>query len=252
MSMATLRPFTSCSSIFLLQIYEIIWKIPIFFVFLHEKHKTTMPRKTDGILFELQPRPTKGDDGKPLLYAQPVIERKYDLDAIDDFCANYRHKSKGEIRCLFELFSEVATMWLRKGYRVETPFGSLAPKLKLIGEHTDPEKVTGRDVMYGGIEFIPSKQFVKDADCSREGFRRQQGSVGNSQMYDPKAMDEALRRSTYNGYVTVSRFQYYSGLKRKSAKAYLDSLCEGDNPRLRCYREGRTLHYTVLHNSSKE
>ena len=247
-----MRPFTSCSSIFLLQIYEIIWKIPIFFVFLHEKHKTTMPRKTDGILFELQPRPTKGDDGKPLLYAQPVIERKYDLDAIDDFCANYRHKSKGEIRCLFELFSEVATMWLRKGYRVETPFGSLAPKLKLIGEHTDPEKVTGRDVMYGGIEFIPSKQFVKDADCSREGFRRQQGSVGNSQMYDPKAMDEALRRSTYNGYVTVSRFQYYSGLKRKSAKAYLDSLCEGDNPRLRCYREGRTLHYTVLHNTSKE
>ena len=247
-----MRPFTSCSSIFLLQIYEIIWKIPIFFVFLHEKHKTTMPRKSDGILFELQPRPTKGDDGKPLLYAQPVIERKYDLDAIDDFCANYRHKSKGEIRCLFELFSEVATMWLRKGYRVETPFGSLAPKLKLIGEHTDPEKVTGRDVMYGGIEFIPSKQFVKDADCSREGFRRQQGSVGNSQMYDPKAMDEALRRSTYNGYVTVSRFQYYSGLKRKSAKAYLDSLCEGDNPRLRCYREGRTLHYTVLHNSSKE
>lgn len=247
-----MRPFTSCSSIFLLQIYEIIWKIPIFFVFLHEKHKTTMPRKTDGILFELQPRPTKGDDGKPLLYAQPVIERKYDLDAIDDFCANYRHKSKGEIRCLFELFSEVATMWLRKGYRVETPFGSLAPKLKLIGEHTDPEKVTGRDVMYGGIEFIPSKQFVKDADCSREGFRRQQGSVGNSQMYDSKAMDEALRRSTYNGYVTVSRFQYYSGLKRKSAKAYLDSLCEGDNPRLRCYREGRTLHYTVLHNSSKE
>ena len=247
-----MRPFTSCSSIFLLQIYEIIWKIPIFFVFLHEKHKTTMPRKTDGILFELQPRPTKGDDGKPLLYAQPVIERKYDLDAIDDFCANYRHKSKGEIRCLFELFSEVATMWLRKGYRVETPFGSLAPKLKLIGEHTDPEKVTGRDVMYGGIEFIPSKQFVKDADCSREGFRRQQGSVGNSQMYDSKAMDEALRRSTYNGYVTVSRFQYYSGLKRKSAKAYLDSLCEGDNPRLRCYREGRTLHYTVLHNTSKE
>ena len=44
-----------------------------------------MPRKTDGILFELHPRPTKGDDGKPLLYAQPVIEYKYDLDAIDDY-----------------------------------------------------------------------------------------------------------------------------------------------------------------------
>lgn len=205
-----------------------------------------MPRKTDGILFELHPRPTKGDDGKPLLYAQPVIEYKYDLDAIDDFCAKYRHTSKGEIKLLFNLFSEVATMWLRKGYRVETPFGSLAPKLRLLGEHTDPEKVTGRDIMYGGIEFIPCKQFVKDADCSRDGFRKRQGSVGNSQMHDPKAMNEALRRSIYNGYITVSRFQYYSGLKRKSAKAYLDSLCVGDNPRLSRYREGRTLHYTVL------
>lgn len=205
-----------------------------------------MPRKTDGILFELQPRPTKGDDGKPLLYAQPVIAHRHDLDALDDFCAKYRHTSKGEMKRLFDLFSEVATMWLRQGHRVETPFGSLAPKLKLLGDHTDPEKVTGRDVMYGGIEFIPSKQFVRDADCSSDGFRRQQGSVGNSQMHDPKAMEEALRRSIRNGYVTVSTFMVFSHLKRKSAKAYLDRLCEGDTPRLRRYREGRTWHYSVL------
>lgn len=211
-----------------------------------------MPRKTDGILFELQPRPTKGDDGKPLLYAQPVVERKYDLDDIDNFCARYRHTSKGEMKRLFDLFSEVATMWLREGCRVETPFGSLAPKLKLLGDHTDPEKVTGRDVMYGGIEFIPSKQFVKDADCSGDGFRRQHGSVGNSQMYNAKAMDEALRRSIRNGYVTISAFMIFSGLKRKSAQAYLDNLCKGDNPHLRRYREGRTLHYTVLHDTPTE
>lgn len=31
-----------------------------------------MPRKTDGMKFELLPRPTKGEDGKPLLYARPV------------------------------------------------------------------------------------------------------------------------------------------------------------------------------------
>lgn len=209
-----------------------------------------MPRKTDGILFELQPRPTKGDDGQPLLYAQPVIERKYDLKDIDSFCAKYRHTSKGEMLRLFSLLEEVATMWLRDGYRVETPFGSFAPKLKLIGEHTDPTKVTGRDIMYGGIEFIPSKQFVKDADCSREGFRRKRSVVGNSQMHDTKAMEEALRRSTYNGYITISTFMIFSHLKRKSAKAYLDSLCEGPNPRLRRYREGRTLHYTVLRNTS--
>jgi ABC-type glutathione transport system ATPase component len=93
-----------------------------------------MPRKTDGILFELQPRPTKGDDGKPLLYAQPVIKHKYDLDDIDDFCARYRHTSRGEMKRLFDLLGEVTTMWLSEGCRVETPFGSFAPKLKLLGD----------------------------------------------------------------------------------------------------------------------
>ena len=29
-----------------------------------------MPRKTDGIKFEIHPRPTKGEDGKPLLYVR--------------------------------------------------------------------------------------------------------------------------------------------------------------------------------------
>ena len=205
-----------------------------------------MPRKTDGILFELQPRPTKGDDGKPLLYAQPVIERRHNIDDIDDFCAKYRHTSKGEMKRLFDLFSEVATMWLRQGHRVETPFGSLAPRLKLLGDHTDPKKVTGRDVMYAGIEFIPSKQFVRDADCSLDGFRRKKGRVGNSQMYDPEAMEAALRRSSVYGYITISNFVWASRLKYKSAKRYLDSLCQGDNPRLRCYQEGRTWHYVFL------
>ena len=95
-----------------------------------------MPRKTNGILFELQPRPTKGENGKPLLYAQPVIGCRHDLDDIDNFCAKYRHTSKGEMQRLFSLLEDVVTMWLRHGHRVETPFGSFAPKLKLLGEHT--------------------------------------------------------------------------------------------------------------------
>ena len=205
-----------------------------------------MPRKTDGILFELQPRPTKGEDGKPLLYAQPVIERKYDLDDIDDFCAKCRHTSKGEMKHFFSLLEEVTTMWLSQGHRVETPFGSFAPKLKLVGEHTDPEIVLGSDVMYAGIEFIAAKQFVKDANCGRLGFRRKQGKVGNSQMHDPVEMDKALRQSAVMGHVTIKRFMYYSGLKYPSAKRYLDSLCAGDNPRLLRYKDGRMWHYRVL------
>ena len=208
-----------------------------------------MPRKTDGVLFELQPRPTKGEDGKPLLYAQPVVEYKYTIDDIDDFCYKYRHTSKGEMKHFFGLLEEVTTMWLKQGCRVETPFGSFAPKLKLLGDHTDPEKVLGRDVMYNGIEFIPSKQFVKDADCGRHGFRRQKSRVGNSQMYDQKAMDEALRKSVYHGYITIKTFQIFSGLKYNSAKNYLDSLCQGEHPRLSRYRDGHAWHYTLLKTS---
>ncbi len=204
-----------------------------------------MPYKTDGILFELQPRPTKGDDGKPLLYAQPVIERKFDLEDIDSFCAKYRHTSKGEVHRFASLLEEVVAMWLRQGHRVETPFGSFAPKLKLLGEHTDPALVLGGDVIYCGVEFIPSKKFVRDADCSEEGFRKQRASVGNSQMRDTKAMDEALRMSIHHGHITISTFMQYSGLKYNSAKHFLDSLCEGEKPRLSRYKEARTWHYTV-------
>jgi hypothetical protein len=76
--------------------------------------------------------------------------------------------------------------------------------------------------------------------------------VGNSQMHDPKAMEEALRRSTVNGYITISNFVWASGLKYNSAKHYLDSLCQGDNPRLRCYQEGRTWHYVFLKEHPEE
>jgi len=65
-------------------------------------------------------------------------------------------------------------------------------------------------------------------------------------MYDQKAMDEALRKSIRHGYITIKTFQIFSGLKSKSAQRYLDSLCQGDNPRLRRYREGRTWHYTFV------
>ena len=59
-------------------------------------------------------------------------------------------------------------------------------------------------------------------------------------------MEEALRQSCRNGYTTISTFMMFSHLKRKSAKAFLDSLCVGEKPLLRCYREGRTWHYVVL------
>ena len=48
------------------QSYENIWILPHFLVTLQSNIGIIMPRKTDGIEFEIHPRPTKGEDGKPL------------------------------------------------------------------------------------------------------------------------------------------------------------------------------------------
>ena len=147
---------------------------------------------------------------------------------------------------------EVVGHWLSDGYRVETPLGSFAPKLKLMGEHTDPKTIHGRDVRYAGIAFIPSKEFVKECGQNREGYRKSDEPVGNSQMHDQQAMDEALRRSIRMGYTTIPDFMIYSGLKRDSAKAYLDSLCQGEHPRLRKVRESRRWMYFLKKDSPTE
>ena len=111
---------------------------------------------------------------------------------------------------------DVVGLWLSDGYRVETPIGSFAPKLKLLGEHTDPKTIHGRDIEYAGIEFIPSKEFIKEGGKNREGYRKSEAQVGNSQMYDEKAMDEALRRCMKLGYATRAGAPIYKGARPNS------------------------------------
>ena len=211
-----------------------------------------MPRKTDGILFELHPGPKRDEEGKPLLYARPATGISKTIRQLDDFCAEYRNLQKGEMERLFNLFIDVAGNWLAQGYRVETPIGSFAMKLKLTGDHTDAEKVTGRDIVYNGVEFTPSRELIVKVGSNREGFRKKPGYVGNSQMYDPKAMEEALRKSLTLGYTTVSTFMYFSKLKRDSAQHYLDSLSKGENARLLRRKNGRTYVYSLRKDSTTE
>ncbi len=204
-----------------------------------------MPRKTDGMLFELHPGPSKGEDGKPLLYARPAKGRKLSIKVLDDECFKAGRTQKGELERAFDTFIDVARNYLANGYRIETAIGTFAPKLRLLGEHTEPETVRGSDVMFAGIEFKPSKDFVKEVKRRQQGFRKSNDQVGNAQMYDEKAMDEALRKSIYHGYITIKRFQVFSGLRYNSAKRYLDALCQGEDARLYCYHEGRTWHYAL-------
>ena len=211
-----------------------------------------MPRKTDGIEFEIHPRPTKGEDGKPLLYVRPAKGQKKSFKELETFCNKYRNLQTGELQRVFDVAIDVVGLWLSEGYRVETPIGSFAPKLKLLGEHTDPKTIQGRDIAYAGIEFIPSKELIKEGGNNREGYRKSQTQVGNSQMYDQKAMDEALLSSMKLGYTTIPQFMASSGLKRDSAKSYLDSLCTGDHPRLWKVRQSRRWLYFTKQEASKE
>ena len=211
-----------------------------------------MPRKTNGIVFELHPGPKHDEEGRPLLYARPASGQKKTMKQLDDFCAEYRNLQKGEMERLFNLFIDVAGSWLAQGYRVETPIGSFAMKLKLTGDHTDAEKVTGRDIVYNGVEFTPSKELIAKAGSNREGFRKKPGYVGNSQMYDPKAMEEALRKSLSLGYTSVSTFMYYSGLKRDSAQKFLDSLTKGEDARLLRAKNGKSYIYSLRKKATTE
>lgn len=191
-----------------------------------------MPRKTDGIEIEIHPGPNKDKDGKPLLYVRPAKGRKKSFRDLDDFCNKYRHLHPGDMKMVFDVAMDVIGLWLSQGYRVQTPFGSFAPKLKLLGEHTDPKTIHGRDIVYAGIEFKPSKEFIDEGDRNNHGYRKSRSQIGNSLMKDQQAMDEALRRCLKQGFVTIPQFMDLSGLKRDSAKSYLDGLCKGENPRL--------------------
>lgn len=203
-----------------------------------------MPRKTDGIVFELHPRPTKGEDGKPLLYAQPHIEKKYSLRELDAKCADYTNMHLHQVDNAFNVARDVISMLLKEGHRVETPFGSFAPKLRLVGDHTDPKKVTGKDIMYAGIEFIPSKEFERLADCSHHGFRQQDPMFWKpTKVEGEEALEQALRKSMRNGHTTVKRFMLFSGLKETMARRFLNGHCKGEEPLLCSYREGRTVEY---------
>ena len=208
-----------------------------------------MPRKKDGMEIELHPRPTKGEDGKPLLYARPASNNKYHMRTLDEFCNKYRGMHLGEMTRALECFLDVATIHMQDGSRIETPFGSFAVKVRLDGDYTEPEKVKPKCVQYAGIEFIPSKEFVnRMGDRLKHGFRKVGEFSSTEPLHDPEAMDEALRKALKRGYTTVRYFCHHSGLKYATARRYLNSLCEGENPRLWKTKEGPTLHYLPVKN----
>jgi hypothetical protein len=202
--------------------------------------------------FELLPRPTKGEDGKPLLYARPAKRFKYTQRTVDEYCNKYRCTQVGEISHLFGCFLDACATLMRDGSRVETEIGSFAPKLKIDGDYTDPDKVQHKNVRFGGIVFIPSKRFEQELEKKIiYGFLKTKEVVERHPAENEAALEEALQKSLKRGYATVRRFSYYSGLRYDTAKRFLNRLCEGENARLRKLKEGSTLHFFPFQNQRR-
>lgn len=206
-----------------------------------------MPRKTNGMKFKLLPRPTKGENGKKLLYVQPAINVKFTIRTLDKFCVDYHNKRPGDLINMFECFMLVAAEYMKTGARIDTPIGSFVPKLKLDGDYTNPDDVKGENVRFDTIKFTPSKRFKKELSMQLiEGFVQEENLYHPHVAENETEEEEALQKSLQPGYATVNSFAHYSGYGKMKARRFLESLCKGGNPRLTRYKEGQTIQYRLI------
>ena len=206
-----------------------------------------MPRKKDGMLFEVHPTPAKGKDGRNIVYVRPAMSYKLTMQGLEDFCNRNYHSPYGEMMRAFDYFLRAAGELMAMGYRVETPIGSFAPKLKLLREITDPDEVTGRDVVFDGVEYNPGKLWNKELEKWSHGFRRAENPDTQEIMADRQKLEALLDQLVGNGgYTTARQFARLSKLTYYSASKLLNEWCEGDNPKLLKTKQGQLYIYTVI------
>lgn len=206
-----------------------------------------MPRKKDGMKFVVQPTPVKGKDGKNIVYVRPAEKHKITMNELEDFCcSNYRSRY-GELTTAFSYFLRAAGELMARGYRIETPIGSFAPKLKLMREMTDPDEVRDSDVRFDGVEYNPGKLWNAELEKWSDGFQRVEKPNTQEIMADAQQLEAVLRQSLdQNGYITVRHFAWATKLTYYSARKLLNEWCEGENPKLLKTRQGQLYIYTAL------
>ena len=67
-----------------------------------------MPRKKDGMLFEIHPSPAKGKDGKNIVYVRPAGNLKLSMRGLEDYCNRNYRSLYGEIERSFDYFLRAA------------------------------------------------------------------------------------------------------------------------------------------------
>jgi hypothetical protein len=171
------------------------------------------------------------------------------MKGVDEFCSRNYGLRFGELTRAFDVFQMAAAELMAMGYRIDTPIGSFAPRLKLTREITDPDDVRESDIRLDGVEYNPGKLWDKPLKKWEDGFRRVDGNHNTQELMANEAqLENALQENLklYNGYVTARSFAYYSGLTYYSARKQLDKWCEGRNPKLLKTRRGQAYIYTEV------
>ena len=207
-----------------------------------------MPRKTNGMPFEIHPSPKKAANGKNILYVRPRSRQKITMEQLDDYCANHYALRPGELTRAFQAFIEATGYYLSEGYRVETLIGSFAPKIGLKRELTDPDEVKTTDVLFEGIEYKSVKEYEKSVLSNLRGFRRANNPNVQQLMADEDHLNKALQANLerYHGYVTARSFAHSANITYYSARKQLDKWCEGKHPRLLKTKQGQEYIYTEI------
>ena len=205
-----------------------------------------MPRKKDGMLFEVHPTPVKGKDGGNIVYARPASGKKLSMQEVEDYCSKWYGLRYGELTRALDVFLRAAAELMAQGYRIDTPIGSFAPRLKLIREVTDASQVKARDVRLDGVDYTPGKRWDEQLEKWSSGFRPVNNPDSQQLLADTERLDRMLQEclTLYHGYVTIGIFSRHSGLTYHSARKQLDAWTKGDNPRLLKTRRGHEYIYT--------
>lgn len=204
-----------------------------------------MPRKTDGLPFEVHRSPSTDEGGNSTLYATPQSNRTKDFDEIETWLGISNSLRKGELQRAFDAFMGEGARWLGEGYRIQTPLGVFSLKLGMKRKVTNPRDVHHDDVEFKGIEFRPSAEFVKlvERRVVTNGFRYVNKADSTLLMANEEEMLKALRKSIHSegGYTTVPSFMFYSGLSKYAATRKLHQWCSGKAPLLKERRVGHSI-----------
>ena len=78
-----------------------------------------MPRKNNGMWYEVHPTPVKGGDGKNLVYVRPKSGMKLSMKELEDYCERNYSLRYGELSRAFDVFVRVAGRFLADKDKLE-------------------------------------------------------------------------------------------------------------------------------------